>query len=118
MAFQEVGEVTCTLGEVKNRGDLIIYWRCNPVDSDPRHMSRYSLDAPSLFLPRGRADRYCVVVDVEETATSRVADRFIAIKAGREFEALWTLRAWPRVSSSMPRSSNLRPEFPCRPGKS
>jgi formylmethanofuran dehydrogenase subunit B len=93
LAVQEVGEVTCTLGEVKNRGDLIIYWRCNPVDSDPRHMSRYSLDSPGRFLPRGRADRYCVVVGVEETATSRVADRSIIIKVGKEFESLWTLRA-------------------------
>ena len=88
-----MGEVTCTLGEVKNRGDLIIFWGCNPVESHPRHLSRYSLEAAGLFVPRGRADRYCVVVDVEETATSRVADQFIAIKPGKEFEALWTLRA-------------------------
>ena len=26
IAFQDVGEVTCTLGEIKNRGDLIIFW--------------------------------------------------------------------------------------------
>ena len=93
LAFQDVGEVTCTLGEVKNRGDLVIFWRCNPAVSHPRHLSRYSLELPGLFVPRGRADRFCVVVDVEETATARLADRFLAIKAGKEFEALWTLRA-------------------------
>jgi formylmethanofuran dehydrogenase subunit B len=26
MAFQGVGEVTCSLGEVTNRGDMIIFW--------------------------------------------------------------------------------------------
>jgi formylmethanofuran dehydrogenase subunit B len=93
LALQEVGEVTCTLGEVRNRGDLIIFWGCNPIESHPRHLSRYSLEPAGLFVPRGRADRFCVVVDVRETATAAVADQFLAIKLGREFEALWTLRA-------------------------
>ena len=93
LALQEVGEVTCTLGEVRNRGDLIIFWGCDPVESHPRHLSRYSLEPAGLFVPRGRQDRYCVVVDVRETATAQVADQFIAIKPGKEFEALWALRA-------------------------
>ena len=93
LALQEVGEVTCTLGEVRNRGDLIIFWGCNPVESHPRHLSRYSLEPAGLFVPRGREDRFCVVVDVRETATAAVADQFLAIKPGKEFEALWTLRA-------------------------
>ena len=93
LALQEVGEVTCTLGEVRNRGDLIIFWGCDPVESHPRHLSRYSLEPPGEFLPRGRKDRFCVVVDVRETATARVADQFISINAGKDFEALWALRA-------------------------
>ena len=93
LAFQEVGEVTCTLGEVKNRGDLIIFWGCNPVESHPRHLSRYSLEPAGRFVPRGREDRFCVVVDVEETATARIADWSLSIKPGKAFEALWTLRA-------------------------
>src|SRR5213082_225909 len=35
MAFQGVGEVTCTLGEVKNRADLVVFWGRNPVESHP-----------------------------------------------------------------------------------
>src|SRR5437660_6236156 len=34
MAFQGVGEVTCSLGEVKNRADLVLFWariRRNPI---------------------------------------------------------------------------------------
>ncbi|WP_245618712.1 hypothetical protein [Methanogenium cariaci] len=31
LAIQEVGHPGCTLGQVKNRADLIIYWGgCNP----------------------------------------------------------------------------------------
>ena len=93
LAMQEVGEVTCTLGEVKNRGDLIIFWGCNPIESHPRHLGRYSLEPAGLFVPRGREDRFCVVVDVQETASAAVADQFLTIKRGKQFEALWTLRA-------------------------
>ena len=35
MALQEVGESTCTLGEVKNRADLVIFWGSNPVVEPP-----------------------------------------------------------------------------------
>jgi formylmethanofuran dehydrogenase subunit B len=93
LAFQELGEVTSTLGEVKNRGDLIIFWGCDPVESHPRHLSRYSLEPAGQFVQRGREDRFLVVVDVQETATARTADQFLTIKTGKEFEALWTLRA-------------------------
>jgi formylmethanofuran dehydrogenase subunit B len=93
LAFQEVGESTCTLGEIKNRSDLIIFWRCDPVESHPRHLSRYSLEAAGLFVPGGRVDRYALVIDVAVSATSRVANEFLAIKNDGEFEALWTLRA-------------------------
>src|SRR5689334_17785019 len=30
MALQQVGESTCSLGEIKNRADLVIYWGSNP----------------------------------------------------------------------------------------
>ena len=93
LALQDAGKVTCTLGEVANRGDFVLFWGCDPVETHPRHVSRYSLEPAGLFVPRGRADRYCVVIDVRETATARAADQFIAVKPGRAFEALWTLRA-------------------------
>jgi formylmethanofuran dehydrogenase subunit B len=91
-ALQEAGESTCTLGEVRNRADLIIFWGSNPVDSHPRHLERYSGDCAGEFVPRGRADRTLVVVDVQPTATSTRADLFVPVQPGRDFEALWTLR--------------------------
>ena len=65
MAIQEAGESTCTLGEVKNRADLVVFWGSNPVESHPRHFERYSLLPRGRFTPRGRADRALVVVDVK-----------------------------------------------------
>lgn len=96
MAFQGVGEVTCTLGEVRNRGDLIMFWGSNPAESHPRHFTRYSLMPKGMFLPNGRKDRTCVVVDVRKTKSAKAADVFIQIKPRQDFEALWTLRALAR----------------------
>ncbi len=93
MAFQGVGEVTCSLGEIANRGDLIIFWGSNPAESHPRHFTKYSLMPKGMFLPNGRKDRTCVLVDVRKTKSARAADIFLQIKPRKDFEALWTLRA-------------------------
>ncbi|MBN1854307.1 MAG: formylmethanofuran dehydrogenase subunit B [Pirellulales bacterium] len=93
MAFQGVGEVTATLGEVANRGDLIIFWGANPAESHPRHFTRYSLMPKGLFIPNGRKDRICVVIDVRHTKTAAASDLFFQIRPRSDFEALWILRA-------------------------
>jgi len=92
MAMQDVGEVSCTLGEVKNRADLVIYWGANPVESHPRHFERYSLLPQGRFISGGRADRTLVVADVKPTATTEEADLFLQVEPGRDFEALTALR--------------------------
>ena len=93
MAFQGVGEVTCSLGEVRNRGDLIVFWGSNPAESHPRHFTRYSLMPKGMFVPNGRKDRTCVIVDVRKTKSAKAADLFIQIQPRKDFEALWVLRA-------------------------
>lgn len=93
MGIQQVGESTCTLGEVRNRGDVVIFWGANPVESHPRHFERYSVDPVGQFVPRGRADRTVVVVDTKPTATSKRADVFLRVQPGADFEVIWTLRA-------------------------
>ncbi len=42
MATQEIGIPTATLGQIRHRADLIIYWACNPWTSHPRHVERYT----------------------------------------------------------------------------
>ncbi len=37
LAFQRVGSVSATLGEVKNRADVVVFWGDDPVVSQPRH---------------------------------------------------------------------------------
>ncbi len=49
MAAQEVGIPTCTLGQIRHRADLIVYWGCNPWASHPRHIERYTAFAEGRF---------------------------------------------------------------------
>ncbi|MFT5094055.1 MAG: formylmethanofuran dehydrogenase subunit B [Porticoccaceae bacterium] len=91
VALQGVGESTCSLGEIRNRSDLVIYWGSNPQKSHPRHMERF-VDSPGLGIPEGRARRHVVVVDVKRSETSELADTFIQVEPGKDFEVLWALR--------------------------
>jgi formylmethanofuran dehydrogenase subunit B len=93
IAFQAVGEPTCTLGEIKNRADMVIFWGGNPAESHPRHFTKYSVTPRGLHVPNGRKDRYVVLVDVRKTPSARAADLFLQVKPGKDFELLWVLRA-------------------------
>lgn len=92
LALQQVGESTCSLGEIRNRADLVIYWGADPVTSHPRHMERYSMEARGMLIPNGRADRKLVVIDSKTTRTAEAADWFLEIAPGSDFDVLWTLR--------------------------
>jgi formylmethanofuran dehydrogenase subunit B len=87
------GKVSCTLGEVKNRADFIIYWGGNPAECHPRHFTRYTLTQKGKFLPRGRKDRTMVLVDIRETMSAKAADIFLQVRPGKDFEMLSILRA-------------------------
>ena len=87
------GKVTCTLGEVKNRCDFMIYWGGNPAECHPRHFTKYSLTQKGKFIPNGRKDRTMVLVDIRETPSAKAADTFLQIRPGKDFEVLSILRA-------------------------
>ncbi len=87
------GKVTCTLGEVKNRADFMIYWGGNPAECHPRHFTKYSLTQKGKFIPNGRKDRTMVLVDIRETPSAKAADVFLQIRPGKDFELIGILRA-------------------------
>ncbi len=88
-----MGVPGCTLGEVKNRADTILYWASNPMHAHPRHMSRYTTFTRGYFRRKGREDRTLIVVDVRRTATARLADVFIQVEPHRDYELIGALRA-------------------------
>ncbi len=93
MAFQGVGEVTCSLGEIKNRADFLIFWGGNPAESHPRHFTKYSLMPKGEFVPNGRKDRTAVLVDVRKTKSAKAVDIFLQLKPRSDFELAWALRS-------------------------
>jgi formylmethanofuran dehydrogenase subunit B len=90
-AAQAIGLSTATFGELRDRAEVVVAWRADPVASNPRLLPRLRLDRA------GRAaERTLVVVDAERTATADEADEFIELPHGLDFEALWAIRALVR----------------------
>ncbi len=94
--LHDVGESTCSLGEVKHRADLIICWGCNLNEAHPRHFERYSYTAKGRFR-NGKEDRELIVVDVRNTSTAKLADKFIQIEPGKDYEFVNALRTALRL---------------------
>ncbi len=92
IGVHDIGESSCTLGEVRHRADLVVYWGCNPVHAHPLHMSRYSVHSKGRFR-RGRKERKLIVVDVRKTDTAKQADHFIQVAPNQDYELLTALRA-------------------------
>ena len=85
--------MSCTLGEVKNRADLIVYWGGNPAECHPRHFTKYTLTQKGKFVPNGRKDRTMVLVDIRETPSVKAADIFLQVRPTKDFEVITILRA-------------------------
>lgn len=80
---------TCTLEDVRNKADVLVYWGSDAQDSEPRHLSRFS------YFPRGESrqrgyeeDRVAIAIDVRESNTAKICKgHFYRIqpKGDREF---------------------------------
>ena len=74
----------------------MIFWGSNPSEAHLRHITRYSVTPKGKYVKEGKKSRKIVVVDVRETRTTRMADKFIKIDHNKDFELLLTLRALVR----------------------
>src|SRR3954453_5768318 len=87
LAFQARGTSTATLGEVRDRAEVVVIWGADPATTHPRLFERLRLPDPARAL---------IVVGERGTATAELADTFVALAADRELEALSALRAGVR----------------------
>lgn len=92
LAKQIMGVSTATLGEIKNRADLVLFWGCNPAEAHPRHFSRYSVMPKGMHIPSGRKGRKVVVVDVRPSVTTKTADIFLQIRPNGDYEFISAIR--------------------------
>jgi formylmethanofuran dehydrogenase subunit B len=86
LAIFDNGYPSCTLGETKNRADVIVYWGANPAHAHPRHMSRYSIFPRGFFTGKGHKSRKIIVVDPRHTDTAQVADIYLQVKQGYDYD--------------------------------
>ena len=86
-AYQAIGSSTATFGEIRDRAELVVVWRADPVVTNPRLLERLRLERAT------RGPRVLIVVDGERTATAAEADAFVELDAADDFAALWALRA-------------------------
>jgi formylmethanofuran dehydrogenase subunit B len=49
LSVQEVGIPSCTLGQIRHRADLVIYWGSDPWSAHPRHIERYTTFSEGRF---------------------------------------------------------------------
>jgi formylmethanofuran dehydrogenase subunit B len=143
LSVQEVGIPTATLGQIRHRADLIIYWGCNPWSAHPRHLERYtsftegrfedsewksyinkvkasagrkkmlSLERKGVLKQRyekpvqtvsdnkppaalGKEGRKLIVIDVRKSMTAEMADYFIQVEPGKDYELMQAIRALVR----------------------
>ncbi|MHA1728756.1 MAG: formylmethanofuran dehydrogenase subunit B [Promethearchaeota archaeon] len=92
-AIQMVGYPTCTLGDIKNRADCVVFWGCNPLNGHPRHLARYSGFPRGFFREDGRSDKTIIVVDPRHSDTAKIADYYYQVALGEDYEIFQALRA-------------------------
>ena len=93
LAAQRRGRPTASLGEIRNRADLLVFWGVDPADRYPRFLTRYAPDPEGIFVPGGRSDRTVVAIDIGDERGPVDADVRITLAAEDEQEALARLRA-------------------------
>ncbi len=86
-AFARVGIVTASLGEVKARADVVVFFGVDPMVTHPRHMERYSAVPEGRFLTRART------VIVARSNSKTPADVTHRVDPCSQLAVLATLRA-------------------------
>ena len=80
--LQTVGEVSCTLGEIRQRADIILIWDADPLTTHPRLIER--LAPPGVGF---------IAVASSASATTAAAKSWLKINPGSGFDAATVLRA-------------------------
>src|SRR5688500_6324004 len=91
LASQERGFASATLGEIRNRADVVLFWAVDLDRRYPRFATRYGPDVVGAFVPGGRRSRRVIAVDVGAATGPADADRRWAVAPSAEVETLTTL---------------------------
>jgi formylmethanofuran dehydrogenase subunit B len=90
------GASTATLGEIRDRSQVVVVWREDPETTHPRLLERLG------FARDSASDRALVVVDDRDTATAARADVRLSLPRERDLEALTILHVLQRGLEARP----------------
>ncbi len=93
------GASTATLGEIRDRSQIVVIWREDPETTHPRLLDRLGFGDSSARSGTDGADgasRTMVVIDDRDTATARRADLLLSWPGERDLEALTSLHVLER----------------------
>ncbi len=93
LAAQRRGRAAATLGEIRNRADVVLFWGIDPVIRYPRYLSRYALEPAGTHIPDGRAGRTVISVGIGRDRGPAGAETTIALTPEEEIPALSVMRA-------------------------
>jgi formylmethanofuran dehydrogenase subunit B len=79
----------CSLSEVKDKADLLLYWGTNPTATHPRHLSRYTYYAYTDFNPAGWYPKVTLSsIDVRQTELTSMSKPVFKVKPGGDRELI------------------------------
>ena len=93
LTAQRRGRAGATLGEIRNRGDVFLFWGVDPRERYPRFLSRYSLDPVGTHVPEGRKGRFVIGVSIGADKALAPVDTSIELTPDQEIAALSLMRA-------------------------
>jgi formylmethanofuran dehydrogenase subunit B len=104
---QARGYAFATLGELRNRADVVMFWGIDVAGRYPRLTSRYAPDPVGVFTPEGRGSRTVIAVDIGGATVGVDADHRITIDPADELAALTALEALVRTPESAARYASV-----------
>lgn len=107
LAGQARGYASATLGELRNRADVVVFWGIDVATRYPRFTSRYAPDPHGIFVAEGRSSRTVIAVDVGVATATADADHRITIAPGDELATLTALEALIRTPASAGRYASV-----------
>ena len=93
LASQERGFASATLGELRNRADVVVFWAVDIERRYPRFTSRYAPVPVGMHLQAGRASRTVIAVDVGRATVPIDTDQRVAIDPADEVATLTAMQA-------------------------
>jgi formylmethanofuran dehydrogenase subunit B len=105
LAAQRRGRAAATLGEIRNRADVVLFWAVDPTERYPRYHERYAGATPSPQTPR----RTLLSVSVGEDRGPGHAELSAEFSPSEEVDALAIMAALVRGQRLGELPARLRP---------